>query len=131
MHLEQVHTFLVIVLATRTWICSSGLPARTAVLLGHSVICTRPFHWVFKRHAQGTHASPWQEDNRAGERVAVDDRKRGPADFALWKAAKPGEPTWYSPWGPGRPGEFEGDLLQFVHIFWGTVTSRSTLRQNW
>jgi len=45
-----------------------------------------------------------QEDNRAGERVAVDGRKRGPADFALWKAAKPGEPTWDSPWGPGRPG---------------------------
>ncbi|EFN53199.1 hypothetical protein CHLNCDRAFT_137034 [Chlorella variabilis] len=45
-----------------------------------------------------------QEDNRAGERVAVDERKRGAADFALWKAAKPGEPTWESPWGPGRPG---------------------------
>lgn len=45
-----------------------------------------------------------QEDNRAGERVAVDERKRNPADFALWKAAKPGEPFWDSPWGPGRPG---------------------------
>lgn len=45
-----------------------------------------------------------QEDNRAGERVAVDGRKRGAADFALWKSAKPGEPTWDSPWGPGRPG---------------------------
>ena len=45
-----------------------------------------------------------QEDNRAGERVAVDDRKKNPADFALWKAAKPGEPTWSSPWGEGRPG---------------------------
>ncbi|KNA08032.1 hypothetical protein SOVF_166310 [Spinacia oleracea] len=44
------------------------------------------------------------EDNRAGERVAVDSRKRHPADFALWKAAKPGEPSWDSPWGPGRPG---------------------------
>ncbi|XP_059655490.1 cysteine--tRNA ligase 2, cytoplasmic [Cornus florida] len=44
------------------------------------------------------------EDNRAGERVAVDLRKRNPADFALWKAAKPGEPSWNSPWGPGRPG---------------------------
>ncbi|KAM7509339.1 hypothetical protein LguiA_019792 [Lonicera macranthoides] len=44
------------------------------------------------------------EDNRAGERVAVDSRKRNPADFALWKAAKPGEPSWDSPWGPGRPG---------------------------
>ncbi|KAJ4709914.1 Cysteine-tRNA ligase [Melia azedarach] len=44
------------------------------------------------------------ENNRAGERVAVDSRKRNPADFALWKAAKPGEPSWDSPWGPGRPG---------------------------
>lgn len=44
------------------------------------------------------------EDNRAGERVAVDSRKKNPADFALWKSAKPGEPFWESPWGPGRPG---------------------------
>jgi hypothetical protein len=45
-----------------------------------------------------------QEDNRAGERVAVNISKKHPADFVLWKAAKPGEPTWDSPWGPGRPG---------------------------
>ncbi|XP_077222995.1 cysteinyl-tRNA synthetase, class Ia family protein isoform X2 [Tasmannia lanceolata] len=44
------------------------------------------------------------EDNRAGERVAVDSRKQNPADFALWKSAKAGEPFWESPWGPGRPG---------------------------
>ncbi|TYG99094.1 hypothetical protein ES288_A10G168500v1 [Gossypium darwinii] len=44
------------------------------------------------------------EDNRAGEHVAVDSRKRNPADFALWKSAKEGEPFWESPWGPGRPG---------------------------
>ncbi|XP_047177179.1 cysteine--tRNA ligase, chloroplastic/mitochondrial-like [Vigna umbellata] len=44
------------------------------------------------------------EDNRAGERVAVDLRKKNPADFALWKSSKPGEPFWESPWGPGRPG---------------------------
>lgn len=44
------------------------------------------------------------EDNRAGERVAVDSRKQHPADFALWKSAKAGEPCWESPWGPGRPG---------------------------
>ncbi|KAK9276819.1 hypothetical protein L1049_006355 [Liquidambar formosana] len=44
------------------------------------------------------------EDNRAGERVAIDTRKRNPADFALWKAAKPDEKNWDSPWGPGRPG---------------------------
>ena len=40
----------------------------------------------------------------AGARVAVDERKRDPLDFALWKAAKEGEPTWDSPWMPGRPG---------------------------
>lgn len=40
----------------------------------------------------------------AGTRIEADERKRNPADFALWKAAKPGEPAWDSPWGPGRPG---------------------------
>jgi len=44
------------------------------------------------------------EDLLAGARVEVDERKRDPRDFALWKAAKPGEPSWPSPWGPGRPG---------------------------
>ncbi|UYL07729.1 cysteine--tRNA ligase [Bdellovibrio sp. SKB1291214] len=40
----------------------------------------------------------------AGARVEVDEKKRSPMDFALWKAAKPGEISWASPWGPGRPG---------------------------
>ena len=44
------------------------------------------------------------EDMLAGARVDVDDRKHNPMDFALWKSAKPGEPAWESPWGPGRPG---------------------------
>ncbi|MHB8780800.1 MAG: cysteine--tRNA ligase [Candidatus Geothermincolia bacterium] len=44
------------------------------------------------------------EEMRAGERIDIDKRKRHPMDFALWKAAKPGEPAWDSPWGPGRPG---------------------------
>ena len=44
------------------------------------------------------------EDLRAGERVEIDAAKRDPMDFVLWKAAKPGEPAWDSPWGPGRPG---------------------------
>jgi len=44
------------------------------------------------------------EDLRAGERVEVDPHKRDPMDFVLWKAAKPGEPAWPSPWGSGRPG---------------------------
>jgi cysteinyl-tRNA synthetase len=44
------------------------------------------------------------DELRAGERIAVREEKRDPLDFALWKKAKPGEPTWESPWGPGRPG---------------------------
>jgi cysteinyl-tRNA synthetase len=44
------------------------------------------------------------EDLRAGERVEVAGGKRDPLDFVLWKSAKPGEPQWESPWGPGRPG---------------------------
>jgi cysteinyl-tRNA synthetase len=44
------------------------------------------------------------EQLEAGARVEVSDKKRNPGDFALWKAAKPGEPKWDSPWGPGRPG---------------------------
>jgi cysteinyl-tRNA synthetase len=44
------------------------------------------------------------DDLRAGERVAVADAKRDPLDFVLWKHARPGEPQWASPWGPGRPG---------------------------
>jgi cysteinyl-tRNA synthetase len=44
------------------------------------------------------------EDMKAGARVEVGDIKRDPMDFALWKAAKPGEPAWQSPWGMGRPG---------------------------
>jgi cysteinyl-tRNA synthetase len=44
------------------------------------------------------------EELEAGARIAVDEKKRDPLDFALWKAAKPGEPKWPSPWGEGRPG---------------------------
>ena len=44
------------------------------------------------------------DDMRAGARIAVDEKKRSPLDFTLWKPAKPGEPYWESPWGNGRPG---------------------------
>ena len=44
------------------------------------------------------------EDMEAGARVEVNETKENPMDFALWKAAKPGEPSWKSPWGQGRPG---------------------------
>jgi len=44
------------------------------------------------------------DDLESGARVSVDELKEDPLDFALWKAHKPGEPAWDSPWGPGRPG---------------------------
>jgi cysteinyl-tRNA synthetase len=44
------------------------------------------------------------DELEAGARVEIDERKRSPLDFALWKSSKPGEPTWESPWGAGRPG---------------------------
>jgi cysteinyl-tRNA synthetase len=44
------------------------------------------------------------DDMRAGARIAVDEKKKSPLDFTLWKPAKPGEPFWESPWGRGRPG---------------------------
>ena len=57
------------------------------------------------------------EDHRPGARVAVDENKRNPADFALWKAQKPGEPAWDSPWGKGRPGWHIEDTAITVHHF--------------
>ncbi len=56
-------------------------------------------------------------DMQAGARIDVDERKEHPMDFALWKAAKPGEPSWKSPWGEGRPGwhiECSAMNLQFL-----------------
>jgi cysteinyl-tRNA synthetase len=53
----------------------------------------------------------------AGARVEVDERKRDPHDFALWKSAKPGEPSWESPWGPGRPGwHIECSAMSMEHL---------------
>jgi cysteinyl-tRNA synthetase len=57
------------------------------------------------------------DELRAGARVEVDERKRSPADFALWKAAKPGEPSWPAPWGAGRPGwHIECSAMTHVHL---------------
>jgi cysteinyl-tRNA synthetase len=57
------------------------------------------------------------EDMQAGARLEVDERKRDPADFALWKSTKPGEPSWDSPWGPGRPGwHIECSAMSFRHL---------------
>ncbi len=57
------------------------------------------------------------EDMQAGARVEVDARKRHPMDFALWKSAKPGEPSWDSPWGKGRPGwHIECSAMSMEHL---------------
>jgi len=57
------------------------------------------------------------DDLREGARVEVDERKREPADFALWKSAKPGEPSWDSPWGKGRPGwHIECSAMTVTHL---------------
>ncbi len=57
------------------------------------------------------------EDVLAGARVEVDERKRHPMDFALWKASKPGEPAWDSPWGAGRPGwHIECSAMSMQHL---------------
>ncbi|MBK5283186.1 MAG: cysteine--tRNA ligase [Nitrospiraceae bacterium] len=57
------------------------------------------------------------EDLQAGARVQVDERKRHPMDFALWKNSKPGEPSWDSPWGAGRPGwHIECSAMSMRHL---------------
>jgi cysteinyl-tRNA synthetase len=57
------------------------------------------------------------EDLRAGERVDIDSSKEDPLDFVLWKASKPGEPEWPSPWGPGRPGwHIECSVMSEFHL---------------
>jgi len=57
------------------------------------------------------------EDMQAGARIGVDERKENPMDFALWKAAKTGEPSWKSPWGMGRPGwHIECSAMSVNHL---------------
>ncbi len=57
------------------------------------------------------------EDLLSGARVEVDERKQDPLDFALWKASKVGEPSWDSPWGPGRPGwHIECSAMSMKHL---------------
>jgi len=57
------------------------------------------------------------DELESGARVEVDTRKKDPLDFALWKAAKPGEPSWESPWGKGRPGwHIECSVMSMKHL---------------
>ncbi|WP_322151985.1 cysteine--tRNA ligase [Paratractidigestivibacter sp.] len=70
-------------------------------------------------HSYGILSGRDLDQLRAGERVEVNDEKRDPFDFALWKAAKPGEPSWPSPWGEGRPG-WHTECCAMIHRYLGT-----------
>jgi len=80
----------------------SGLVAKGAAYESGDGVYFAVDEGVFPRYGELSNQSI--DELRAGVRVAVREDKRGPLDFALWKKAKPGEPAWDSPWGPGRPG---------------------------
>jgi len=85
----------------------AGIVAMTSTLIekGHAYEVDGDVYYAvesFDRYGQLS--GKRLDDLRAGERIEVDERKRHPGDFALWKGAKPGEISWPSPWGPGRPG---------------------------
>lgn len=72
---------------------------------------------VEKYDAYGRLSKRKLDDMQAGARVEVDERKRHPMDFALWKGAKTGEPAWDSPWGKGRPGwHIECSAMSMKHL---------------
>ena len=72
---------------------------------GHAYVVDGDVYFSVRSYAEyGKLSRHNPDDLRSGSRVDPDERKRDPLDFALWKAAKPGEPSWDSPWGPGRPG---------------------------
>ncbi|GJL51571.1 MAG: cysteine--tRNA ligase [Nitrospirales bacterium] len=75
------------------------------------------FYEVGAYEAYGRFSGRKKEEMMAGARVEVDKRKKDPMDFALWKGAKPGEPGWESPWGPGRPGwHIECSAMSIKHL---------------
>ena len=78
----------------------AGLVAR-----GHAYVIDGDVYFAVESFpAYGALSGRTLESMQAGARVEVDGRKRNPLDFALWKASRPDEPSWDSPWGPGRPG---------------------------
>ena len=75
------------------------------------------FNVISASNKFGTLTGQKLEDMRAGSRVAVDSRKKHPADFVVWKGAKKGEPNWDSPWGKGRPGwHIECSAMSLKHL---------------
>ena len=75
------------------------------------------YYRVEKKADYGKLSGRKLDDMRAGARIEVDERKENPLDFALWKAAKEGEPAWDSPWGKGRPGwHIECSAMSGAHL---------------
>jgi len=75
------------------------------------------YYAVAKFPGYGKLSGKTLSDLRAGERIEIDPHKRDPLDFVLWKAAKPGEPSWPSPWGQGRPGwHIECSVMSEFHL---------------
>jgi len=102
----------------RLWILRPDKEPRATEHIGHMIDMIRiliekgfayvegsdVYYSVERLHDYGILSGRRLEDMKAGSRIEVDERKRHPMDFALWKGAKPGEPSWASPWGHGRPG---------------------------
>ncbi|MGH7207338.1 MAG: cysteine--tRNA ligase, partial [Nitrospiraceae bacterium] len=91
---------------------------QTLIEKGHAYRLNGDVYYEVKTYpAYGRLSKRKAEDLLAGARVEVDERKRSPMDFALWKSSKPGEPAWDSPWGPGRPGwHIECSAMSMKHL---------------
>ncbi|HEX9972942.1 MAG TPA: cysteine--tRNA ligase [bacterium] len=75
------------------------------------------FYGISKFKGYGKLSGKNIDELESGARVEIDTRKNDPLDFALWKAAKPGEPFWESPWGKGRPGwHIECSVMSMKHL---------------
>lgn len=93
----------------------------TLIEKGHAYVAGNGdvYFSVRSDHDYGSLSGRDLDQLRAGERVEVNEDKRDPFDFALWKAAKPGEPSWPSPWGEGRPG-WHTECCAMIHHYLGT-----------
>jgi cysteinyl-tRNA synthetase len=91
---------------------------QTLIEKGHSYRLNGDVYYEVKTYpAYGCLSKRKAEDLLAGARVEVDERKRDPMDFALWKSSKAGEPAWDSPWGRGRPGwHIECSAMSMKHL---------------
>jgi cysteinyl-tRNA synthetase len=85
--------------------------------LAYAVANGDVYYAVGQFQGYGSLSGQSTDELKAGARIEVGEQKKSPLDFALWKAAKPGEPSWPSPWGPGRPGwHIECSAMCWSHL---------------